>query len=270
MKPKYRARLTVVLAGLTALALSSSVLAQRVTDPQPLFALGLQQLQARDYPAAEATYLRLIEQLPNSADAKNGLAAVYVNRNEWYRARDLLEAVVQEAPAHRGSWINLGEIYLRLSERAYGFAAKDAPGGLPTKRLVALQTVLSGGSAEHTAMPAGVRAAFQAWISVWEVRDVEKYLGFYARSFVPPSKQTLASWANARRKNLGSAKQVKILIESPEWKIMSNGQVSVSYRENLTADSFQRRGTRQLVWEQERDEDAATGWRIVKEEFSAR
>jgi tetratricopeptide (TPR) repeat protein len=242
---------------------------QRVTDPLPLFAEGARQLQASDLQAAEASYQRLIELLPNSADAKNGLAMVYVGRNEWYRARDLLESVVQMEPTHRTSWANLGEIYLHLAQRAYSFAAQNEPAGIPARRLAGLKTALGaapsiGPSASAATVQAGTEAVFNAWLAAWQARDAESYLANYASDFVPAGGQTFAAWKAARQRALAAASHLAITADSPRWESRADGRLIVSYREHLRANGFQRKGVRRLTWM-----STADGWRIEREEFSA-
>lgn len=94
---------------------------------------------------AAAVYERMTEEFPDLAEPYNNLAVLQASRGQLDRARLLLETALRLDPAYATAHENLGDVYLRLAQRAYeaAGAVPGAEGALSTKlRLVRDLTAL--------------------------------------------------------------------------------------------------------------------------------
>jgi Flp pilus assembly protein TadD len=111
-------------------------LAQRPRDAGLRFLKAV--LLSETHRPAEAMALleRLTEDYPELPEPYNNLAVLQAAEGHLERARDLLETALRLDPAYRTAHENLGDVYLRLAERAYEAAAAG------TRAEPALQTKL--------------------------------------------------------------------------------------------------------------------------------
>ena len=113
------------------------------------------------------------------------------------------------------------------------------------------------------AAPAGdeVLEAVKAWAQAWSRKDVDAYLGFYARDFSTPKGQTRADWEKQRRQRILAPKSIEVSIDSA--RVSREGDAAkVSFRQGYKSDTFSSRGSKTLVMS--RSEDGR--WRIRQEQ----
>ncbi len=104
--------------------------------------------------------------------------------------------------------------------------------------------------------------AVETWRAAWASKDVDRYLGAYAPSFVSEDGLDITRWKAFRRERLARAQTIAIQIESlsvipqEEGKVMFT-QFVQHYHAGPVKDSVQKT----LHWRQ-----LEQGWRIVREE----
>jgi Flp pilus assembly protein TadD len=76
---------------------------------------------------AEALLRALLEDFPDLAEAHNNLAVIVAGRGELDAALPLLQRAVTLQPDHVQAQENLGDVLLRLAQRAYAQAARLSP-----------------------------------------------------------------------------------------------------------------------------------------------
>ncbi|HEX3113089.1 MAG TPA: tetratricopeptide repeat protein, partial [Candidatus Eisenbacteria bacterium] len=67
---------------------------------------------------AVASYQRALEQAPGNADVRVDMAVALHNLGQNQKAKDEMERVTRESPAHRNAWLNLGVVSAQLGDRA--------------------------------------------------------------------------------------------------------------------------------------------------------
>ena len=82
---------------------------------------------------------------------------------------------------------------------------------LPGTGAVRMQTAVATGSPAPSPT-VEVRWVLEQWRDAWSRRDVDAYLGFYARDFTPASGITRSTWAKERRENFASRNDIRIKI----------------------------------------------------------
>lgn len=99
----------------------------------------------------------------------------------------------------------------------------------------------SGGSGQEE-----VVKTVRAWAQAWSSRNVNAYLGFYAKDFKLPSGQTRAAWETSRRQRIQAPKQIDVSVESPRVSLTGDNTATVSFRQHYRSDSLKTSSTKTL------------------------
>ncbi|MBI2158787.1 MAG: tetratricopeptide repeat protein [Candidatus Rokubacteria bacterium] len=83
-----------------------------------LFAIGVEQMAARQGEAAAETFTRVIERKPEFAEGWNKRATVYYLLGEYEKSRADCDQVLKRNPHHFGALSGYGMIYLQLDQPA--------------------------------------------------------------------------------------------------------------------------------------------------------
>jgi Flp pilus assembly protein TadD len=110
-----------------ALQQVDEALSRQPGDAQLRFLQGVLLADAGRRPEAEAVYRRLTQDFPELAEPYNNLAVLYAAEGRLDEARDALETALRNDPAYRTAQENLGDIYVRLAQRAYERAGQPTP-----------------------------------------------------------------------------------------------------------------------------------------------
>lgn len=112
-------------SGETRLAMQrlDQALAQRPSDAPLRFLQAV--LAAESGQTAQAARLleRMTEEFPDLPEPYNNLAVLQASAGQFDRARSLLEAALRLDPGYRTAHENLGDVLVRLAQRAYESAA---------------------------------------------------------------------------------------------------------------------------------------------------
>jgi Flp pilus assembly protein TadD len=88
-------------------------------------------LAESDRPAeAAAVFERMSEDFPDLPEPYNNLAVIEAAKGQLDRARSLLETALRLDPSYRTAHQNLGDVFVRLAQRAYE-AAANSPNAEP-------------------------------------------------------------------------------------------------------------------------------------------
>lgn len=99
---------------------------QRQPDNARLrFLRGVMLTEARREAEALAVFEQLTHDFPDLPEPYNNLAALHAARGQIDRARELLEQAVRHDPRYFAALENLGDVYIRLAQRAYDKAGAD-------------------------------------------------------------------------------------------------------------------------------------------------
>lgn len=79
---------------------------------------------------AVPVFERMTEDFPDQPEPYNNLAVIEAAKGQLDRARSLLETALRLDPAYRTAHENLGDVFVRLAQRAYE-AAISGPGAEP-------------------------------------------------------------------------------------------------------------------------------------------
>lgn len=77
----------------------------------------------------------------------------------------------------------------------------------------------------------------RAWAKAWASRDVKAYLGFYSENFKTPRGEARSAWEADRRRIIGAAKNIEVVVDSPRARVSGNS-ATVVFRQSYKSDAM--------------------------------
>jgi tetratricopeptide (TPR) repeat protein len=263
----------------------NKLLSGKPKDPQARFLKGLIYTEQGNTRDAIAMFQKLTEDYPELPEPYNNLAVIYASQGQYDKARASLEQSIRTHPSYATAYENLGDVYAKLASQAYDKALKldssnagaqnklalvrDLTGRLPPAAAPATVAVAAAApkpapaaKPAPKAAPAGddVLGVVNAWAQAWSRKDVDAYLGFYAKDFSTPKGEARADWEKQRRQRLLAPRSIAVSIEAA--RVSREGDAAkVTFRQDYKSDTFSSRGAKTLVLV--RSDDGR--WRIRQE-----
>jgi len=98
------------------------------------------------------------------------------------------------------------------------------------------------------------------WASAWSAQEVNLYLSFYSKNFVPADSQTRTRWEQARTKRLTLPRWVTVNVSDMKIMPSTSKKASVIFKQNYRSSRYSEQSKKELVLEY------VDGlWLIVKE-----
>ena len=99
------------------------------------------------------------------------------------------------------------------------------------------------------------------WAAAWSERDVERYLGFYAKQFVPPDSLSRDAWQEKRRERILGKQRILVTVEDLGIELLEDNRAIARFAQTYEADKYREaRAGKTLILARE---DGA--WRIAAE-----
>ena len=76
----------------------------------------------------------------------------------------------------------------------------------------------------------------QAWAKAWAAKDVDGYLGYYAKDFQTPGGEARADWEKARRQRISAPKSITVTVDGPKVTLTGDSQARVTFRQGYSSD----------------------------------
>lgn len=99
-----------------------------------------------------------------------------------------------------------------------------------------------------------------AWADAWSNQDVERYLTFYARDFLPTNGTSRDQWSAQRRQRIEAPESIEVRIEAAEVDLLNPERAEVTFVQLYRSDRFSDRVRKVLVLVRE-----VGGWKITAE-----
>lgn len=270
----------------TALTQADAFIAKQPRSHQMRFLKGLILTSMGRQNDAVSVFTSLTKDFPELPEPHNNLAVLFAANGQYDNARAALETAIRLKPDYARAYENLGEIYGRLAEEAYGAAATrepdnanlkvkhalvrkafegvDAAGAAPRAVPVALTGASSRAGQAAASHPDNnaVLATVAGWAKAWSARDVAGYLDFYGSEFRTPNGESRAAWEKTRQARIGNKEEISVSIEAPSVMI-EGSRATVHFRQIYKAGKLvsKDRKTLELI------KQGGT-WKIVEERKS--
>ena len=269
-----------------ALELLDAALAGDPGDTQARFLRGVVLPELGHLGDAIAVLRKLAEDLPGLPEPHNNLAVLYAARGDYERARGALLDAIHTHPSYATAHENLGDVYAKLASIAYDKALRlDGSSASARSKLSLIDEFLSvtgdipasdagpdapsevpAASGAVSPPPAGapdldaLLPALAAWSRAWSAADVEGYLAFYAKSFVPPRGLSRAAWERERRDRLTEPRSIEVKVSDARASFGDPGEAEITFTQGYRSDRYEDRVRKRLrfVWEDGR-------WKIAVE-----
>jgi Flp pilus assembly protein TadD/ketosteroid isomerase-like protein len=273
----------------------NKLLSGKPKDPQARFLKGLIYTEQGNTRDALAMFQKLTEDYPELPEPYNNLAVIYASQGQYDKARAALEQSIRTHPSYATAYENLGDVYAKLASQAYDKALKldssnagaqnklalvrDLTGRLPPAAAPTTVAVAAVSKPTPTPKPApsakpapkapavdngAVLETVQAWAQAWSRKDVDAYLGFYAKDFRTPKGEARADWEKQRRQRILAPKSIAVSIDAPRVSREGDAQAKVSFRQTYKSNTFSASGPKTLSMV--RSEDGR--WRIRQEQVA--
>ena len=96
-------------------------------------------------------------------------------------------------------------------------------------------------------------------MQAWESKDVERYIGFYARDF-QPSTGSRSQWLALRRRLVTRDGPIEVRIGNVQTRALSADTVETRFDQRYASQDFNARTQKTLTWRRQGDQ-----WLIVGE-----
>lgn len=104
-----------------------------------------------------------------------------------------------------------------------------------------------------------VEQAVQAWAKAWSSKDMNGYLGAYAKNFTTPKNQARSAWEEERRTRIVGKSRISVKVSDVVTKTSGN-TATVKFRQTYDADALQTSSRKTLELTKVGDR-----WLIAKE-----
>jgi adhesin transport system outer membrane protein len=139
-----------------------------------------------------------------------------------------------------------------LNNRASKMSGGAAPSAVPAAAVAPSQVT-------PAAMATGtVTERLRGWAAAWMSKDIDRYMGFYAKDFAP-ARSTSAKWINERRRLLGKPGPIDVQLGQVKAEAKGDAVVT-SFTQNYTSQNYKDSSPKALTWKQ-----ISGQWVIVKE-----
>jgi Flp pilus assembly protein TadD len=138
-------------------------------------------------------------------------------------------------------------------------AEKLAALNLAAEKLVASRAPMpTPDKAASSEVQAAVLAQLGKWQAAWAGKEIDSYLGFYAKGFTPV-KMNRAAWEADRRAKLSKPGSIQVNIVEPSFELEGD-VLKVTFNQEYASNNFRDKTRKRLDWVQDRGE-----WRIQRE-----
>jgi Flp pilus assembly protein TadD len=106
----------------------------QASNPKLRFLRGVMLSETRRENEAITVFERLTQDYPELPEPYNNLAVLHAARGQLDRARELLETALRYDPGYFAAQENLGDVFIRLAQRAYEQASANPHAEAPLQR----------------------------------------------------------------------------------------------------------------------------------------
>ena len=112
--------------------------------------------------------------------------------------------------------------------------------------------------------------ALSGWATAWSAKDLARYQGYYAKSFIPEGGRPIEQWANERKARLGKPGEIKIDIGEVKLSPPGADKTTTEFRQTYSSADYRDVVIKRLEWVREENRSLREGqirpWKIQREQ----
>jgi tetratricopeptide (TPR) repeat protein len=225
----------------------------------PLFAeawnmIGLVNFRLNKYEEAKSAY-QLALAIPDYETPEisaTNLALVHYQNGDYEKALDHATTAMTKNSKFGGAYVVAAQAQLKLgnTEEALDILKRGevaAPSSAAEMRKFAAGITdveaVSGrpealDAVQEDNVTAEVNMFVKRWNQAWANQDVDQYLSFYSRHFVPEDNMSYARWANLRRKRLSLPKYISLNISDQQISQYGDSKIYISFDQEYSNEKY--------------------------------
>jgi tetratricopeptide (TPR) repeat protein len=264
----------------------------------PLFAeawnmIGLVNFRLNQYQAAKSAY-QLALAIPDYETPEisaTNLALVYYQNEEYQKALEQAKTAINKNSKFGGAYVICAQAHTKLGNNRAALdilkrGEEAAPDNADEMRRLAAEisgtkirkvpeissstnigtkddveisprsSALSGGDDVRTE----INRFVERWRRAWSNQDVNRYLSFYSRNFVPENNMSYARWSTLRKKRIHAPQFIEVNISDQQIAQYGDSKAYVTFDQKYRSEKFSDKVKKELILVKEYGE-----WRIIRE-----
>ncbi len=103
--------------------------------------------------------------------------------------------------------------------------------------------------------------AVNEWADAWSKQDVDTYLAYYAKNFIPPHGMSRSAWERLREERLSKPKFISVDVLKPVVSLHGNEHAQVNFSQDYQSDTYKDQVNKSLLMQ-----NVNGHWLIVEEQ----
>ncbi|MFV1983322.1 MAG: hypothetical protein ACC657_07260 [Thiohalomonadales bacterium] len=128
------------------------------------------------------------------------------------------------------------------------------------QRITKKKVVIKAWSEPVISVKDEVITALQGWAAAWSAQDVELYLSFYNKQFIPENGTPRQIWVTQRQSRLLKPRWIEVRLSNFLFEQQEDDQAEVKVTQMYRSDSFQDKSKKKFLLKRSED-----GWQILNE-----
>ncbi len=231
--------------------------------PELLFKQALQLSESGQCKEAVLTWRKLLDESPKDLVVANNLAVCQMQLGNLKQAEKVLKTAIRSEKVRAFVWDNLDQLYAEQARQAYAeVLGKSKHSDLKGRFITQWQASqpYQNGDDETFIVQQQVLEQIRQWQKAWMQKDVQAYLSFYDRRFIPEKGMSLKSWRQQRKRHLIRPKYIKVRLFNQKLSVISPQWVWVHAMQLYQSNLFRGRDHKAWLWHK-----TPQGWKMVKE-----
>lgn len=258
-----------------ALVVVDQKLVKQKNDKVLLHFKALSELKLDRTKQAIKTYQLLIQLYPLNPEAYNNLAGIFAKQGKLELAKETLEKGINTNKNYALLHNNINSIYLEMARESYVKALRlgvkkhtveltlaniEQVSKKSVPRFKKRKTVIKAWNQPVITAKDEIITVLQAWAAAWSAQDVELYLSFYNKQFLPESGIAKHTWVTQRQSRLLKPRWIEIRLSDFLFEQRTNDQAEVNVTQIYRSNSFRDKSKKKFLLKRSED-----GWQILNE-----
>ncbi len=278
-----------------ALDLIDQKLIDSINNQELLHLRAKTELKLNKTQQAIASYKLIIKLYPSSPMAYNNIAGIYAKQGKYELAKKTLERGINTNKSYALLHNNIKSINFEMARASYVKALrlgtkkhsvdlnvanldnnaklikniKPQLAQLNSKAAIQKKTVswktkkklvINSSKESVLGLKDEVITALKGWAAAWSAQDVNLYLSFYNKQFLPENGTAKRAWESQRQVRLLKPRWIEVRLSDFSFEIQSENEAQVKVTQMYRSNSFKDKSKKKFLLKRSDD-----GWQILSE-----